>query len=100
MNPRAPVTEVRLVPAGQGSGVREAVLLSRTVGRPLVIAAKIREPAEYTYFDEEVRPLLAQVGDLDRSACRAAVAERFSTDRMVAAYLSLYELMVNGDSER
>jgi glycosyltransferase involved in cell wall biosynthesis len=167
----------RMTPA---KGVREAVLLSRTVWRPLVIAAKMCESAEFTYFNEEVRPLLghdvmfvgeavdgakldllagatallnpirwpepfglvmtealacgtpvvtcstgaapeivehgvtgficadrtrlvdalAQVGDLDRSACRAAVAERFSTDRMVAAYLSLYELMVNGDSER
>jgi glycosyltransferase involved in cell wall biosynthesis len=167
----------RLAPA---NGVREAVLLSRAVGRPLVIAAKMRAPAEYTYFDEEARPLLgddvmfvgeavdgakldllagatallnpihrpepfglamtealacgtpvvtcsvgaateivehgvtgficddrtelvdalAHVGDLDRTACRAAVAERFSTERMVAEYLSLYELMVNSDSER
>jgi hypothetical protein len=43
---------------------------------------------------------LAQVGDLDRSACRAAVAERFSADCTVAAYLSLYEQMVNRVSER
>jgi glycosyltransferase involved in cell wall biosynthesis len=157
----------RMVP---DKGVREAAVLARTAGRPLVIAAKMREPSERAYFAEEVRPLLgddivfvgeaangtklnllagaaallnpirwpepfglvmtealacgtpvltSQVGaapeivddgvtgflcaddaalvqaiervdELDRAACRAAVVERFSTERMVAAYIALY----------
>jgi glycosyltransferase involved in cell wall biosynthesis len=158
----------RMVP---DKGVREAAVLARTAGRPLVIAAKMREPSERAYFAEEVRPLLgddivfvgeaangtklnllagaaallnpirwpepfglvmtealacgtpvltSQVGaapeivddgvtgflcaddaalvqaiervdELDRAACRAAVVERFSTERMVAAYIALYQ---------
>jgi glycosyltransferase involved in cell wall biosynthesis len=34
------------------------------------------------------------VDDLDREACRTAVTERFSTARMVADHLALYEDMV------
>jgi glycosyltransferase involved in cell wall biosynthesis len=161
-------------------GVREAALLARAAGRPLLIAAKMREPAEHAYFAEQVRPLLGddvtyvgeatngtkiellagavallnpirwpepfglvmtealacgtpvltcprgaapeivddgvtgflcaddeamvdaigRVEELDRAACRAAVAERFSTARMVEAYIALYEEVAGGDSGR
>ncbi|MDT7594672.1 MAG: hypothetical protein QOJ06_218 [Pseudonocardiales bacterium] len=37
---------------------------------------------------------IAQVDRLDRTACRAAVEERFSTDRMVADHLALYSQLV------
>ena len=39
-------------------GVHHAVRVARRAGWPLVITAKIREPAERAYFDEQVRPLL------------------------------------------
>lgn len=152
-------------------GVREAALVARDAGIPLVIAAKMRHADERAYFEAEVRPLLSRdieyVGevagtekldlltnaralanpiswpepfglvmiealacgtpilayprgaapeiiehgvtgflchdradmvrqarrlvDLDRAACRAAVERTFSTERMVADHLELYE---------
>jgi glycosyltransferase involved in cell wall biosynthesis len=39
-------------------GVHHAVRVARRAGWPLVITAKIREPAERAYFDQQVRPLL------------------------------------------
>ena len=39
-------------------GVHHAVRAARRAGWPLVIAAKMREPAERAYFEEQVRPLL------------------------------------------
>jgi glycosyltransferase involved in cell wall biosynthesis len=56
----------RMVP---DKGVREAVLAARAADMPLRIAAKMREPAEEEYFEEEVRPLLggdiSYIGELD-----------------------------------
>jgi len=43
-------------------GVHHAVRIARKAGRPLVIASKMREPAEVDYFERVVRPLL-QDGD-------------------------------------
>jgi hypothetical protein len=37
---------------------------------------------------------MADVGDLDRTACRASVAERFSVARMVDAHVALYQRIV------
>ncbi|MCW2827548.1 MAG: glycosyl transferase, group 1 [Marmoricola sp.] len=39
-------------------GPREAALIAREAGVPLLMAAKIREPAERDYFEAEVKPLL------------------------------------------
>jgi glycosyltransferase involved in cell wall biosynthesis len=39
---------------------------------------------------EEAVEAIARVGEIDRHACRAAVAERFSVDRMADRYLALY----------
>ncbi|WP_031469564.1 glycosyltransferase family 4 protein [Sciscionella sediminilitoris] len=39
-------------------GVHHAVRVAKRAGRELVIATKIREPAERAYFEEAVRPLL------------------------------------------
>jgi len=150
-------------------GAEQAIDVARRAGIPLVLAAKMREPAERRYFDERVRPLLGpgvewvgevggdektdllagavallnpiqwdepfglvmiesmacgtpvlatrrgaapeivdhgvtgvlgdedalvaaagRLGDLDRTACRAAVADRFSTGRMVDEHLDLF----------
>ena len=151
-------------------GAEQAIAVARRAGLPLLLAAKMREPAERRYFEERVRPLLgpgvefvgevgatekchllagavgllnpiqwdepfglvmiealacgtpvlatargaapeivdhgvtgflgldeddlaAAVGRaaaLDRTACRAAVAERFSTTRMVEEHLDLF----------
>lgn len=152
-------------------GVHLAARVARTAGMPLRIAAKMREPAEYAYFNENVGPLLgddveyvgevggadkldllagavcllnpiawpepfgmvmiealacgtpvvatplgsvpelvrdgitgfvrtgeleladavARVAALDRGRCRKDAAERFSTERMVADHVALYE---------
>ena len=45
-------------------GVHHAVRVARRAGWPLVIAAKIREPAERAYFEEQVRPLLGPDDDM------------------------------------
>ena len=45
-------------------GVHHAVRVARRAGWPLVISAKIREPAERTYFDQQVRPLLGSDDDM------------------------------------
>jgi glycosyltransferase involved in cell wall biosynthesis len=39
-------------------GVHRAVRVARRAGRPLVISAKMRDPAERAYFEQQVRPLL------------------------------------------
>jgi glycosyltransferase involved in cell wall biosynthesis len=153
-----------------GKGVREAALVARAAGEQLLIAAKMREPAERAYFSQRVEPLLGsdlvflgeatngdklallggakallnpirwpepfglvmaealacatpviacptgaapeivddgvtgflraghdelvqavgQIHQLDRSACRAAAVERFSTERMVSEHVGTY----------
>jgi glycosyltransferase involved in cell wall biosynthesis len=45
-------------------GVHHAVRVAHSAGWPLVIAAKIREPAERAYFDQQVRPLLGPGDDM------------------------------------
>jgi glycosyltransferase involved in cell wall biosynthesis len=44
-------------------GVHTAIHAAARAGVPLKIAAKLREPAEYAYFNESVRPLLG--GDIE-----------------------------------
>jgi len=39
---------------------------------------------------EEAAAAVARVGEIDRAACRAAVAARFSVERMAEEYLALY----------
>jgi glycosyltransferase involved in cell wall biosynthesis len=39
---------------------------------------------------EQLAAALTRAADLDRSACRTAVTERFSTDRMVRQHIGLY----------
>ena len=39
-------------------GARRAAVVARAAGRRLLMAAKMREPLEVRYFEEEVRPLL------------------------------------------
>jgi len=45
-------------------GVDLAVRAARASGRPLVLAAKIREPAERDYFEREIQPMLGADDDL------------------------------------
>jgi glycosyltransferase involved in cell wall biosynthesis len=150
-------------------GAEQAIAIARRAGVPLVLAAKMREPAERRYFERRIAPLLGpgvdylgevggadkggllagavgllnpiqwdepfglvmiealacgtpvlatprgaapeivdhgvtgflgsedelvaaagRLGELDRTACRAAVAERFSTTRMVEEHLDLF----------
>lgn len=154
-------------------GVRQAVLAARAASRPLVIAAKLREPDEREYFAAQIGPFLdddvmlvgevggirklellgaasalinpiqwqepfglvmieamacgtpviacsngaapeiidhgrtgflcdthddlleaiGRIDEIDRSACRVAVTQRFSTARMVSDHLRLYRDM-------
>jgi glycosyltransferase involved in cell wall biosynthesis len=37
---------------------------------------------------------IARIGEIDRAACRAAVAARFTVDRMADRYLSLYRTLL------
>lgn len=50
-------------------GPDRAIEVARRAGRPLVLAAKMREPQEVAYFQERVRPLLGEdvrfVGEAD-----------------------------------
>ncbi|MDQ3462290.1 MAG: glycosyltransferase, partial [Actinomycetota bacterium] len=159
-------------------GARRAALVAQEAGVPLLIAAKMREPLEFEYFEEQVKPLLGgdiefvgevggdkklkllgdarallnpirwvepfglvmiealacgtpvvtfpqgaapeivdhgitgflcedrndmvkavdRVDELDREACRTAVEQRFSYDRMVAEHLALFEELLSSDS--
>jgi len=45
-------------------GAHRAVRVARRSGWPLVIAARILEPAEHAYFEEQVRPLLGPDDDM------------------------------------
>jgi glycosyltransferase involved in cell wall biosynthesis len=156
-------------------GARRAALVARQAGVPLLIAAKMREPLEFEYYEEQVKPLLGgdiefvgevggadklkllgdarallnpirwvepfglvmiealacgtpvvtfpqgaapeivdhgitgflcedrndmvkavdRVDELDREACRTAVEQRFSYDRMVAEHLVLFEELLS-----
>ena len=53
-------------------GAAEAIALARAAGRPLLIAAKCREPAEQAYFERAVAPHLGPdvvfLGELGREA--------------------------------
>jgi glycosyltransferase involved in cell wall biosynthesis len=50
----------RMVP---DKGAHRAIRIAREAGWPLLLAAKMREPAEQAFFDSEVRPLLG--GDIE-----------------------------------
>ncbi|MBW3575051.1 MAG: glycosyltransferase family 4 protein [Actinobacteria bacterium] len=45
---------------------------------------------------DEMAEAIHRVDELDRRACRAAVEERFSTERMVADHLDLFDSLVAG----
>lgn len=165
----------RITPA---KGIAEAITMARSVGLPLRIGAKCREPEERAYFDAVVRPQigadveylgelderekyellggavallnpiqwdepfglvmieslaagtpvltlargaapeivddgvtgmlagdtaglltrLSGLGSLDRTACRIAAETRFSSARMVAEHVTLYEDLLAGDA--
>jgi glycosyltransferase involved in cell wall biosynthesis len=46
-------------------------------------------------LDEAVEAV-ARIGEIDRAACRAAVAARFSVDRMADRYIALYRSILGG----
>ncbi len=43
---------------------------------------------------DEAVAAIARLGEIDRAACRAAVAARFTVDRMADAYLALYRRII------
>jgi glycosyltransferase involved in cell wall biosynthesis len=59
-------------------GIHRAIAVARTVGMPLKIAAKMREPQELAYFDEFVRPHLGDeveyLGEVDADGKRDLLA--------------------------
>ncbi len=66
-------------------GVHHAVRAARLAGWPLVISAKMREPAERAYFEEQVRPLL---GPDDVMPAERPLATRLALLREAAALLN------------
>ena len=66
-------------------GVHHAVRVARHAGWPLVITAKMREPAERAYFDQRVRPLL---GPGDDMLAEQPLAARVELMRHAAALLN------------
>ena len=66
-------------------GVHHAVRAANRAGWPLVIAAKMREPAERAYFEEQVRPLL---GPGDAMPAEQPLATRLALLRDAAALLN------------
>lgn len=46
-------------------------------------------------FDDAVAAI-ERIGEIDRAACRKAVAERFTVERMADRYLDLYRRLLNG----
>ena len=46
-------------------------------------------------FDEAVAAI-GRIGEIDRAACRHAVAERFTVDRMADRYVALYRQLLGG----
>jgi glycosyltransferase involved in cell wall biosynthesis len=47
--------------------------------------------------EDDMARRIGQIGEIDRSACRASVAARFSTSRMVADHLALYRRLLGGE---
>ena len=45
---------------------------------------------------EEAVAAVARIGEIDRAACRRAVAERFTVARMADQYLELYRNLLGG----
>ena len=45
---------------------------------------------------EEAVSAIARIGQIDRTACRASVARRFTVERMVDDYLKLYQRLLTG----
>jgi glycosyltransferase involved in cell wall biosynthesis len=66
-------------------GMHRAVRVARRAGWPLVIATKMREPAERAYFDQQVRPLL---GPDDDMLAGPPLAARVDLMRHAAALLN------------
>jgi glycosyltransferase involved in cell wall biosynthesis len=124
-------------------GAHRALEAAFKSGQRLILAGKVREPAERWYFERYVAPYLnepfgmvmleamasgtpvlafdegaageivqdgrtgflctdeahmaeviGRVGELDRAACRAAVEDHFSAERMVAEYLELFSQLI------
>src|SRR5436190_8577085 len=59
-------------------GPHRAIALARQAGVPIVLAAKMREQAEFAFFEEHVRPLLGRnarfVGEADAATKRDLLA--------------------------
>ena len=81
-----------------------AMLEAMACGTPVLAYARGAVPevvvhgetgfAVHTY--EELRDSLRRLGGLDPHRCRAHVAQNFSRDSMVTAYLKLYDQMGRG----
>lgn len=81
-----------------GLSVAEAMLTGTPViATPLGSMSELVEPGLTGFLVTDVAAAVQAVGrvrELDRRACRARAAERFSAERMVESYLSLYRTLV------
>ena len=73
------------------------------VATPVGSAPEIVDDGVTGFLRSAVVPMAAallEASQLDRRACRAVAAERFSTDRMVAEHVRLYEELLIGRTPR
>lgn len=72
------------------------------VGTPIGSAPEIVEHGTTGYLAslEELPALLAQTASISRAACRTSVKERFSSERMVADHLDLFQQILEQRSLR
>jgi glycosyltransferase involved in cell wall biosynthesis len=72
------------------------------VGTPIGSAPEIVDHGSTGYLAslEELPALLAQTASISRAACRASVKERFSSERMVADHLDLFQQILEQGSPR
>jgi glycosyltransferase involved in cell wall biosynthesis len=72
------------------------------VGFPSGAAPEIVDDGSTGYLEPSLEGLsraLRQIDQIDRGACRAAVSQRFSLERMVADHLRLYEELLENRSK-
>lgn len=97
-----------LAPSRYGKPFRLAAVEAMACGTPVIgwntgVMAEIVRDGETGYLVEDVDEAVARlqaVPGLDRSRCRDWVAERFSVERMVTEYMTVYQQILEAEKPR